>query len=586
MVRDVYNVGKAGAVGPGAVNHGGPAPEPPPLPGPGKDPKKGPGKTLLLLVPALCVLAIAGYTMLGPGLPGIGPQELTADEMAADASGLKSTAPGEGAAASAALLANAQTTPCTPVEAPDPADPRLALIIAQTDYTNGPSDVASAEAEADLIENSLCHLGFKVYRHRNLTKPGLTDALADFRVALDQTDRPPIGFVYYTGHGAQNPNNGQSYLLGTETPLTAASEITAHGIDMRQLSTDMKATSARAIILVFDACRNVAVPGAKGNVKGLGYLSAPPGMLIAYAAETNHVAREGLYAPELAAELLRPDQTVEAMFASVSHRVARRSKELAEGCVNLELCGPQHPFIEPRIYEPIYLAGLTANGALPPAPAQGLIDGAPEDALADPDGVYDEVEFLFDSPADSALYQRAHGAFLEASLVTEEAREAAAQGRLAAYTHKTSGGGCAGNGYEGACADAAGIFHGVHTYGGASEGESFTGRFLAGNRDMGLFQYPYRPAEPNAVATYEGDFHPDAANKAGHWNGYGTVTYHDGSVYTGEVRLGGLDGYGLCYLRDGTEIYGRWAASVLQASLVYSPEGDRQDEAPPGCGKL
>lgn len=581
MVRDVYNVTKAGAVGPGAVNYGGgppePPPEPPPLPPQLPGPGKRPGKTLLLLVPVLCVLAIAGYTMLGPGLPGTGPQELTADEMTEGASGLKSTAPGDSSALSAAQLAQAPLTPCTPVETPDPADPRLALIIAQTDYTNGPSDVTSAEAEADLIENSLCHLGFKVHRHRNLTKPGLTTALADFRVTLDESGPSTIGFVYYTGHGAQNPNNGESYLLGTETPITAASEITAHGIDMRELSKDMNATSARVIILVFDACRNVSVPGGKGNIKGLGYLSAPPGMLIAYAAETNQVAREGLYAPELAAELLRPGQTVEAMFASVSHRVARRSKELAEGCANPEICGPQHPFIEPRIYEPIYLAGSApAVDAPPPAPAADS-GGAAKDL---------GLDLTLLTPAQSTLYQRAYGAAVQAAVITEEARQAASQARLAAYTHKTSGGGCAGNSYEGTCADAAGIFHGVHIYGGASEGESFTGRFLAGNRDMGLFQYPYRPAEPNAVATYEGDFHPDAANKAGHWNGYGTVTFHDGSVYAGEVRLGGLDGYGRCTLRDGTEIYGRWASFALQASLVYTPEGERQEAVPPGCGTL
>ena len=583
MVRDVYNIGKVGAAGPGAVNNIGgppqpPPPEPPPpppqLPGPGKRP----GKTLLLLVPVLCVLAIAGYTMFGAGLTGTGPEEIGIGEPIGETSGLKSTTLAEGAAAAPlALLANAQTTPCRPVETPDPADPRLALIIAQTDYTNGPSDVTSAEAEADLIENSLCHLGFKVHRHRNLTKPGLTAALSDFRVALDQSGPSTIGFVYYTGHGAQNPNNGQSYLLGTETPLTAASEITAHGIDMRELSTEMKATSARAIILVFDACRNVVVPGAKGNIKGLGYLSAPPGMLIAYAAEANHVAREGLYAPELAAELLRPGQTVEAMFASVSHRVARRSKELAEGCANPEICGPQHPFIEPRIYEPIYLAGSAPAGDAPPPALSPDSAGAAKDL---------GLDLTLLTPAQSTLYQRAYGAAVQAAVITEEARQAASQARLAAYTHKTSGGGCAGNGYEGTCADATGIFHGVHIYGGASEGESFTGRFLAGNRDVGLFQYPYRPAEPNAVATYEGDFHPDAANKAGHWNGYGTVTFHDGSVYAGEVRLGTLDGYGRCTLRDGTEIYGRWASFALQASLVYTPEGERQDVVPPGCGEL
>ena len=57
-------------------------------------------------------------------------------------------------------------------------------------------------------------------------------------------------------------------------------------------------------------------------------------------------------------------------------------------------------------------------------------------------------------------------------------------------------------------------------------------------------------------------------------------------MYAGEVRLGGLDGYGRCTLRDGTEIYGRWASFALKASLVYTPEGERQEAVPPGCGEL
>ncbi|MBY9067269.1 caspase family protein [Hyphomonas sp. WL0036] len=542
---------------------------------------KAPLLGLIVLVLAGGIGA-GGYMAYSGGFFAAPP---TAEEGASGIKGSASAADGAVTLASLDAAIGAQPA-CTPVETLDANNPRLALIIAQTTYTRGPSNVVSAEAEASLIANALCRTGFKIVRHRDLTKPQMEAAIADYRVQLDNAGPDAVGFVYYTGHGAQNTNNGHSYLLGTETMLRAPSDVAAFGVDLAEISADLHGAGARAVILVFDACRNITTGGDKGNVKGIGYLPAPRGMLVAYSADLGQLAREGLYAPELAAEIARPGQTVETLFAAVTHRVVSRSLDLGMDCANPDVCGVQRPFVEPRLYEPIYLAGqdgpaladATFQSAGPAGPAKDFL-------AADPEANMPDMDLDLMTPAESALFMRAYDAHLSATLILEESRSAEAQAREAAYRYKAAAEGCTGRGYEGSCDDTQGVRYGVHTYGGASQGESFAGRFKFGNRDIGLFQYPYRPDTPIAIATYEGEFRSDSINAAGNLNGLGTLTYQDGSIYSGQVRNGSTDGYALCTLRDGTEIYGRWSTGALKEWITRLPSGDRSDIAPPGCGK-
>ncbi|HAY08135.1 MAG TPA: caspase family protein [Hyphomonas sp.] len=90
--------------------------------------------------------------------------------------------------------------------------PRLALVIEQTSYGNELTRIALAKSEADLIEAALQETGFAVTRRRDLKKNDLADALDSFRRRLERAGPLAIGFVYYTGHGAQHPQSEDSYL--------------------------------------------------------------------------------------------------------------------------------------------------------------------------------------------------------------------------------------------------------------------------------------------------------------------------------------------------------------------------------------
>ena len=211
---------------------------------------------------------------------------------------------------------------------PGRAETRLALVIDQTNYQNASelSRVAQADHEGDLIEAALRDTGFSVTRISDRTKSQLTGALDDFRLRLEQAGPEAVGFIYYTGHGAQHPGTHNSYLLGTDARLRAASDLAVYGIDLEAQRDGFAATGAKAVFLVFDACRNVATgSGFKANVKGMSRIDAGGGMLIAYSTGLDDVAQEGTYAPILAEEIRRQGQPAETVFSNVQKRVAQQT---------------------------------------------------------------------------------------------------------------------------------------------------------------------------------------------------------------------------------------------------------------------
>ena len=213
-----------------------------------------------------------------------------------------------------------------PALAASAEETRLGLVISQTDYAGDLSRVASAAQEADQIAAALMETGFQVTRAHDLSRRDLSATLNEFRRRVDLAGPDAVAFVYYTGHGAQHPESGDSYLLGVDAELVAASDLAVYGLDMQTQRDGFAATGAKAIFLVFDACRNVpGLAGYKAGVKGLSRVEARPDMLIAYATGLDDVAKEGVYAPVLAEEIRRPGQKAEDAFAAAQRRVAGRT---------------------------------------------------------------------------------------------------------------------------------------------------------------------------------------------------------------------------------------------------------------------
>ncbi|MBI1254614.1 MAG: SUMF1/EgtB/PvdO family nonheme iron enzyme [Hyphomonas sp.] len=230
------------------------------------------------------------------------------------------------------------------------AETRLALVIDQTDYiypTELPRVVLAA-SEARAIEAALQDTGFTITRKSNLKGKDLVDALDGFRLEVEAAARrdETIAVVYYTGHGAQHPQSRSSYLLGTDARLRGASDLASYGVAMEDQRNGFSATGATAVVLIFDACRNI--PGGSGwksGTKGIGRVDAATDMLIAYSTSLDDVAKEGVYAPILAEEIRRPGVSVAALFDNVQVRVAEVTGRI------------QRPWYNSQLYNRVCLAG-------------------------------------------------------------------------------------------------------------------------------------------------------------------------------------------------------------------------------------
>lgn len=292
MAGDTYNVKTAGAVGRGAKNiiSGGSGD------GGGGG---GRGKWLQLLIGAAAVFALVVVGTIFLPLDRIGPtQKDVATQFAA-------------------------LSPQDLTKGSDDQEIRLALVISQSTYTGDLGTVAAAQAESGALAAALTGAGFQVARQDDLDHAHLKQALSDFRAILSEAGPDAVGFVYYTGHGMQNPDTKDSYLLGTDAMIRNASDLEEYGLSIAEQRNAFARTGAAALILVFDACRDTpSVPGWKAGTKGLARVDAATEMLIAYSTEAGAVAAEGVYAPVLAREIAVPGRDLESMFAEVQRQVA------------------------------------------------------------------------------------------------------------------------------------------------------------------------------------------------------------------------------------------------------------------------
>ena len=231
---------------------------------------------------------------------------------------------------------------------------KMALVINQVDYQTL-TPLPDTDGEAAQMKSALVKVGFDVTSIRDATldgsggHPNLRQVIKDFRRKLAASPGA-IGFIYYTGHGMADPTDekGDNYLLSIDADVQVAADLPSSGIKLGDLMDGMANTNAQAVIIVVDACRNTPSLG-KGASKGLVAVAADPNTLVAYSTDLGDIAGVGVYAPILAAELVKPGKTVTQVFDSVQVQVANQTGR------------KQRPWSNNRIYDTICLAGCTIN---------------------------------------------------------------------------------------------------------------------------------------------------------------------------------------------------------------------------------
>jgi hypothetical protein len=167
-------------------------------------------------------------------------------------------------------------------------------------------------------------LGFRVRLVRDGNREQMLDAIAEFEREL--RNNGAIAFFHYGGHGVQV--DGKNYLLPADADIPDERRVATRAVALDEVMTAMDAASARASIIVIDACRDNPLPAGSGRnlARGLSVVGLKPkNSIVIYAAEAGSKALDGLFTPILAKALQQKGRTIDQVLKSVRSEVYAKS---------------------------------------------------------------------------------------------------------------------------------------------------------------------------------------------------------------------------------------------------------------------
>ncbi len=209
------------------------------------------------------------------------------------------------------------------------AEERFALVVGNQSYSGALSRLNNPGADAQRIEQALNTTRFQSPGIRHDLNRG--QIYAEVRALADRLKRAgpdAIGFFYYSGHGASVSLDGRrrNYLIPVGATASKADDLLAEGVPLDEIVAILGATRAKAVFIVFDACRN-ELPWAKGSDdpdKAFATVPIRSGLLLAYATAEGFTAPDdGAFSKALAAELVKPGQEHFEAFRNASRAVGR-----------------------------------------------------------------------------------------------------------------------------------------------------------------------------------------------------------------------------------------------------------------------
>lgn len=215
---------------------------------------------------------------------------------------------------------------------------RIALVIGNSDYHVQP--LRNPANDADLMADSLSKTGFDVYLAKNLSKEEMQKAIIEFGNTLlgsrsgSATGRSfdsTVGLFYYAGHGIQV--EGKNYLVPIGAQIRSERYVGLEAFDLACVLAEFDRAGNRLNIVILDACRDNPFAGSSRSLtKGLAYVNAPHGTLIAYATAPGRTAADGegshgVYTQALAKQINIPGLQIEDVFKLTRLEVMNRTNK-------------------------------------------------------------------------------------------------------------------------------------------------------------------------------------------------------------------------------------------------------------------
>jgi uncharacterized protein (TIGR02145 family) len=205
---------------------------------------------------------------------------------------------------------------------------KVALVIGNGNYLT--SILANPENDARSMTQVLSKLGFIVSEYENLDYSHMLKAIDDFGAKLKGND---IGLFFYAGHGIQS--SGYNYLIPVDARLTTEKQVEYDCVRADRILALMEGSGTKVNILILDACRDNPFERSwtrSASGKGLAFMTAPKGTLIAYATAPGSTASDGsgnngLYTSAILESIKIPNITILQMFQQVRSIVNQKSNE-------------------------------------------------------------------------------------------------------------------------------------------------------------------------------------------------------------------------------------------------------------------
>jgi formylglycine-generating enzyme required for sulfatase activity len=234
---------------------------------------------------------------------------------------------------------------------------------------------------------ALEQLGFRVRVVRDGNREQMLDAISEFERGLRNTGA--IAFFHYGGHGVQV--DGKNYLLPADADIPDERRVATRAVALDEVMTAMDAASARASIIVIDACRDNPLPAGSGRnlARGLSVVGMKPkNSIVIYAAEAGSKALDGLFTPILAVALQQKGRTIDQVMKSVRSEVYAKSS------------GQQTPGEYNQLFEELFLGESAGDDLAPekifaakpaPTPYAAPTIAQTEETPFDPDAYLDDM---------------------------------------------------------------------------------------------------------------------------------------------------------------------------------------------------
>jgi hypothetical protein len=205
---------------------------------------------------------------------------------------------------------------------------RIALVIGDGNYQA--STLANPENDARAMKVALQSVGFTVFEYENLNQSQMKKAIDDFGMKLKGND---VGLFFYAGHGIQS--KGYNYLIPVDAQLQTEQDVEYDCVQADRILAKMEGSGTKVNIIILDACRNNPFERSwtrSETGKGLAFMNAPSGTLIAYATSPGNTASDGsgnngLYTSAILESIKIPNRTAIQMFQNVRNIVKLKSNE-------------------------------------------------------------------------------------------------------------------------------------------------------------------------------------------------------------------------------------------------------------------